>query len=67
MPIFDYKCEGCGHAFEELVRGDEVILCPKCDTEKVTRQISGFAVGGGSQTSAAPFCDSKSCDRAGGT
>lgn len=31
MPIYEYTCEKCGNAFEELVFGDgETMKCPSC-------------------------------------
>ncbi len=33
MPLYDYRCKECGHAFEELVRtmpGPSVLECPNC-------------------------------------
>lgn len=44
MPLFEYLCQGCGHPFEELVRGDETVHCPDCDGTDVERQLSAFAV-----------------------
>lgn len=47
MPIFEYKCGACKHSFEHLVfKSDEKVPCPACGSEKVIRQLSGFAVGG---------------------
>jgi putative FmdB family regulatory protein len=40
MPIYEYSCKSCGHAFEELVRGDEQPACPACGHGKVERQMS---------------------------
>lgn len=31
MPVYDYKCPGCGYRFEEARRvGDHVRACPMC-------------------------------------
>ena len=38
MPIFEYKCNTCRHAFEALVRSGDVPACEKCngtDLEKL--------------------------------
>ena len=40
MPIYEYVCENCGHAFEWLVRGDEKPSCPKCGRSSLTKQLS---------------------------
>jgi putative FmdB family regulatory protein len=47
MPIYEYACKKCGHLFSELVWGDEEVRCPACNSRRIERQISGFAVGGG--------------------
>ncbi|MFY9909239.1 MAG: zinc ribbon domain-containing protein [Candidatus Sulfotelmatobacter sp.] len=44
MPIFEYICEECQHQFEALVFGHEKAICPKCDSKKLSRQLSVFAV-----------------------
>ncbi len=46
MPIFEYVCKECSHAFEALVYGDEKAQCPKCNSRKLAPQISVFAVAG---------------------
>ena len=33
MPIFDFKCRGCGMVFDALVRADDKPKCPECDGE----------------------------------
>ncbi len=44
MPIFEYRCDGCGGEFEELVRSsDETVPCPDCGSEEVSRKLSVFA------------------------
>jgi putative FmdB family regulatory protein len=40
MPIYEYACKSCGHAFEELIRGDERPACPSCGQAGVERQMS---------------------------
>jgi putative FmdB family regulatory protein len=52
MPIFEYMCVECGSTFEKLVRTSDTqpIVCPKCESERVLKQFSTFAVSGGSQT-----------------
>ena len=39
MPTYDYVCDGCGHAFDELQSFSAPILttCPKCGEEKLRR------------------------------
>jgi putative FmdB family regulatory protein len=40
MPIYEYLCDDCGHAFELLVRGSVEPACTECDSARVTRQLS---------------------------
>lgn len=44
MPTYDYKCNDCGHRFEEFqsIVADPVEKCPVCDS-KVHRVINGGA------------------------
>lgn len=56
MRCYDYRCEDCGRAFEELVDSPEdEVRCPGCGGTHAARQLSGFAIGrssGGSSASA---------------
>jgi putative FmdB family regulatory protein len=62
VPIYEYRCSMCGERFEKLVRtssGAAEVRCPKCDTEKVERQLSVFGINTGSaggSFSSAPSC-----------
>lgn len=45
MPIFEYRCRGCGHGFEHFVRGTaRAPGCPACGCNEVERQMSLAAV-----------------------
>ena len=46
MPLRDYTCAACGHAFETLERGTSRTRtrCPVCRSTNVIRKLSGFAV-----------------------
>ena len=44
MPIFEYVCKECQHAFEALVFGKQKAECPKCRSKKLEPQLSVFAV-----------------------
>src|SRR5271166_4494558 len=39
MPTYEYKCEGCGHQFEEFQSMSEPALekCPECKKKKLRR------------------------------
>jgi putative FmdB family regulatory protein len=43
MPTYDYKCNACGHAFDELQSFSEPVLtrCPKCKKNKLERLFGG--------------------------
>lgn len=51
MPIYEYRCQKCGHQLEKLQRiGAEPLLdCPECKTAALKRVISasGFRLAGG--------------------
>jgi len=44
MPIYEYKCNTCGHAFEYLARSfsDAATVCPKCGAQNPLKQLSTF-------------------------
>lgn len=43
MPIYEYICKNCNHAFELLVMGKKKPQCPKCDNQRLDKQWSVFA------------------------
>jgi putative FmdB family regulatory protein len=40
MPIYDYRCTSCDHRFEQLVRGDRSVSCPRCSSGALERLLS---------------------------
>ena len=42
MPIYEYTCTSCGHAFEALVRRNKTPRCPSCGAgaENLERRFS---------------------------
>ena len=46
MPIFEYVCQQCNHQFEAIVMGKQKAACPKCESKRLSQQLSSFAVGG---------------------
>lgn len=40
MPIYEYRCDDCGHDFELLVLGSRTPACPTCESEALTRKLS---------------------------
>ena len=58
MPIFEYKCEQCGHVMEVLQKSRKAgkQTCAECGGTDMKKLLSGFAVRKGSSNS--PACDS---------
>jgi putative FmdB family regulatory protein len=62
MPIFEYVCKECDHQFEALIYGDGKAACPKCQSKKLTQQLSVFAMAAKSSASSpAPVGACGSC------
>lgn len=41
MPIYEYRCESCGHQFEKMVKiGAEIPPCPSCEAANVRKLVS---------------------------
>ena len=40
MPLYEYECQSCEHVFEELVRSNEKVACPKCQSGKLEMLFS---------------------------
>jgi putative FmdB family regulatory protein len=45
MPTYDYRCNDCGHEFEEFqsIKADALKTCPKCMKESLERLIGAGA------------------------
>lgn len=56
MPIYEYVCRDCGHAFETIVSGARRPECPSCRSDQLEKQLSVFAVSanGGSHKASLP-------------
>lgn len=54
MPLYEYRCESCGHTFE-ILRGlrekDEDVICPCCGQKRAERLMSAFSSAKGSSSS----------------
>ena len=61
MPIFEYRCEGCGHKFEAILFGEQKPECPKCHTAKLEQQLSTFAVSKSGSAAPAAGCGQSNC------
>lgn len=44
MPLYEYRCRGCGHQFEALVRTGDAPACPACKSADLEQLLSMFAV-----------------------
>lgn len=40
MPLYEYSCRTCDHAFETLVFDGDRVECPECHGEDLERQWS---------------------------
>jgi putative FmdB family regulatory protein len=57
MPMYEYRCAGCGREFERYVStGAAAAACPTCASGDVKRKLSLFALksDGGVASSAMP-------------
>ena len=66
MPIYEYKCDGCGKGYEQIRRmseADSNLECPECRSSSVTRQLSSFAThsSGNSQSAPVGNCGMGAC------
>jgi putative FmdB family regulatory protein len=68
MPLYEYRCQTCGHEFEKMVRFSEAALnpvCPSCESEKTAKKISMFAAYGGGTAAATATSAGSSCGSSG--
>jgi putative FmdB family regulatory protein len=65
MPIYEYKCSGCGENFEKLVFGNQEITCPKCNSKEIKKKFSVFSAAGTEKplagTSGCTSCTKSTC------
>jgi putative FmdB family regulatory protein len=59
MPIYEFRCEECGHQFSLLLPMSQSAaehVCPRCSAPGARRQISSFAAvsSGGSRADCGP-------------
>lgn len=65
MPIFEYVCRDCGHAFETIVTATRQPECPSCNGHALEKQLSVFAVSAGGGTRDLPMPAPGACSRCG--
>ena len=44
MPLYDFRCRGCGATFESLVRPGHAPACPSCASTDLERLLSTGSV-----------------------
>jgi putative FmdB family regulatory protein len=55
MPLFEFRCRECGTRFEKIVgSASAAVTCKKCESPRVEKLLSVFAVAGGSMKTSAP-------------
>ncbi len=57
MPLYEYRCDDCGHRFEILQRIGESadgLGCPECGAEGLAKQHSTFASASAGKMEARP-------------
>ena len=67
MPIYEYACKKCGHAFEHLHRtlNEAPPKCPSCGASRPAKQLSTFSTAVAGQNAlpceAAGACSTSAC------
>ena len=63
MPIYEYRCRACGHAFEQLHRrlNEPAPACPACGAKKAAKQFSAFSAKAGGGKPELPPCSAGGC------
>ena len=62
MPIYEYRCRGCGHDFEKYVHAaSSGVSCPTCASAQVTRKLSIFGLKSDSGTVASTLPSGGGC------
>jgi putative FmdB family regulatory protein len=61
--MYEYICQDCGERFESLVRGQEEVICPYCQSKNLKRLISacGFNFGKDNTKANTSLNATKSC------
>ena len=46
MPLYEYRCDACGHQFEKIQRfsDDPISVCPNCGAGPVVKLLSSPAI-----------------------
>lgn len=65
MPIFEYRCEDCGHRFDAFFRHAEDadkngLVCAKCGSQKVRKMFSLLGMVNPSRSQESGSCGTRS-------
>jgi putative FmdB family regulatory protein len=64
MPLFEFRCRDCGTTFEKIVPSSTTpVSCKQCESPKVDKLLSVFAVGPSGRSS--PAMESGPCGACG--
>jgi putative FmdB family regulatory protein len=69
MPIYEYRCHDCQRLFQKLQpvgAGSSGVVCPDCGSSQVERQLSTFASGPSTGSTAGVGGPAAGCGPAGG-
>jgi putative FmdB family regulatory protein len=67
VPIYEYRCRGCGHDFEKYVHGPSSnVACPSCQSGDITRKLSVFGLKSDGGVMTAPTTGGGGCCGGGG-
>lgn len=61
MPIYEFRCSGCGSRFEKLCQlgeSGEYVRCPNCNAASPERVMSSFRAAGSRISSGGSGCSS---------
>jgi putative FmdB family regulatory protein len=63
MPIFEYRCNKCGHKTEFLEKSGSKVkhVCEKCGSDKLQRLFSTFSTGSSSKSVGTDSCPTGTC------
>jgi putative FmdB family regulatory protein len=68
MPIYEYRCETCGHLYEEFVRfgEDPDLKCPECGGLEASKVVSLFGSTGAGANASSSASAAAACAPSGG-
>jgi len=66
MPIYEYRCDRCGHQFEKLIRNQNDLpdKCPECNAEGLKKLFSTFSAKVAASSAGGAGCADGSCSLA---